>query len=855
MNKKIVQTPLMKMLNPLYLFNSKDEEERDFQAIRMYKLEEGSTACKNENLVGTDIFLMEDMIREEETKYENEQKSPINEASKKDELTKPYRRDVEVIRVLERMHTERATKNWKKKLTASDVLANNSRHIKTMEGFSATEYSTADFVDWAHIDTMRNVKTTKNFILTIASKLKTYEDGVSQILFPKINLHKQYSRVSVLSSANQSSKSLLHTPALISGKSLKEKLDKLEKKLKKKEQLRNRIDQGMYNYPKIKRLNSKGNRSSVTSSSMRGSVLAQRSSVVARSSVVSRNSVMSTTSEADSTTGNMDAPNSITPRAPAGNKASGSGPSRKHRRLVDSKSKPGMRSSEDEHSSQLTSLNLSQGNPSLSGQGLAATSIPEEPQTNGAAGKVKMMDQSRNLTEQLKMKNKDLVIEVLPTTQYYSSPDKICKTVTGDVVVVNGNIHDDPMKKYFHPTAKKKEKSEKKSQTKNQSTNYVADIMRIGLSNSEIEEREKSLKLQKHKLGIPKDGYIESIRTKNNKKLFETQKKNLEHRQKLNRRINEFKVVRTDLTKKGIEIIRRKELLRPAHHKQRLEDLSVEDDVWRSRMMSNNEKSMASSFFEDKSLFPSGPGRLHDISHVSDFHHVQPSTVSNVSATDTSIDNNVGSGAGIQSGRITRNDKKFDKRESFNEKDNNDKLLKQKVLEKTTEEMKSAIYTGHSISFQPSCHGDVSPRGGDMAFRENQSRLDNVNDTNEIHLLEKQKWIFTVLELVKGIALKRTKMSEKDRLKAPETPQEVFLFIACLLRLILAGVTIDKEAFYLTMTKFFDQKHHAHPIVLQVVSMVRNIIKVSPQDHYDFLVANDIEVRLRWMNVVHSLLL
>ena len=105
----MVQTPLMKMLNPLYHFKTKEEEERDFQAIRMYKLEEGSTVCKTENLVGTDVFLIEDQIREDDLKFQNEQKSPVSKASIKDKFSKPYRRDVEVIRVLKRMHIERET--------------------------------------------------------------------------------------------------------------------------------------------------------------------------------------------------------------------------------------------------------------------------------------------------------------------------------------------------------------------------------------------------------------------------------------------------------------------------------------------------------------------------------------------------------------------------------------------------------------------------------------------------------------------------------------------------------------------------------------------------------------------------
>lgn len=116
MDKKFVQTPLKKMLNPLYQFESKEEEEKDFQAIRMYKMDKGSTVCKAENLVGTDIFVMEDKLRQEDVKYQSELSLSVSEASKKDQFSKPYRRDVEVIRVLKRMHTNRVSKVKSSKL-------------------------------------------------------------------------------------------------------------------------------------------------------------------------------------------------------------------------------------------------------------------------------------------------------------------------------------------------------------------------------------------------------------------------------------------------------------------------------------------------------------------------------------------------------------------------------------------------------------------------------------------------------------------------------------------------------------------------------------------------------------------
>jgi hypothetical protein len=613
----------------------------------------------------------------------------------------------------------------------------------------------------------------------------------------------------------------------------------LERKLKKKDQLRNKIDPAMYNYPKIKRSNTKG----------------MRSSVVVRSSIMSRSSVMSTASEAPVP---PPATSMLTPRAPPGTKPTGSAPpSRKNRKLTN---KPGIHNSVDDlangevkssefcdsmvsssparhsrknlanNSSTNSSIYLSQSSLAPSDISLSPDKISKKTPANDASLNSTTQhlknkyDQSQNFSEKVKRENKDLNVEVLPTTQYYSSPDKLCKTVTGDVVVVNGDVRDDPSKTFFHPIQKEKVKNK----AVKKKSNYVADIMRIGLSNTEIEEREKSLKLKKQKLGIPKDGYIEGIRNKNNANLFDAQRKNLLHRQNLNRRINEFKVVRADLTKKAVEKVWKRELLRPAYHKQRLEDLSVEDDIWRSQVMSAREKSMESSIFaEQSSIFRDH--KLNDVSHVSDFNHIQPQ--SSVSST-------------IIASKKTRR-KIHDplcRQESLNEKENFEALLKQKVLEKTGEEIKSTILSGHNRNFSTSCHGDISPRAGEISFRENQSRMEEVSEVKQIKSLEEQKWIFVVIDLIKVLAAKRKVMSEKEKLALPEPPNAVFLLISCLLRLILTGVAIDKNVFYLSLNKIFSKQDHSHPGSLQIVSTIRNVMKISPQEHYDFLIAHDIEV-------------
>ena len=109
MDKKVIQTPLMKMLDPLYQYKHKQDEERDFQAIRMYRMKEGSTVCNNKNLVGTDIFLIEEQRRQEDEKF----KSDCDSSSKQERSDPhwgPFRRDVEAIRVIKRYHQQKVTK-------------------------------------------------------------------------------------------------------------------------------------------------------------------------------------------------------------------------------------------------------------------------------------------------------------------------------------------------------------------------------------------------------------------------------------------------------------------------------------------------------------------------------------------------------------------------------------------------------------------------------------------------------------------------------------------------------------------------------------------------------------------------
>jgi hypothetical protein len=169
--------------------------------------------------------------------------------------------------------------------------------------------------------------------------------------------------------------------------------------------------------------------------------------------------------------------------------------------------------------------------------------------------------------------------------------------------------------------------------------------------------------------------------------------------------------------------------------------------------------------------------------------------------------------------------------------------LHEKVLERTGQEMQSVVFSRHSRNFQPFSHSEVSPRTGDVFFRENQNRMEEVMESKQIHCLEEQKQILDVVTLLQGRAAKRKLMSDEEKVTNPPLADNVYWFIATLLRLILAEVTIDQECFYLVVLKVFSKADHHNPLTLQVVSYVRNALKISPKSHLKFLIENDITVR------------
>ena len=688
----------------------------------------------------------------------------------------------------------------------------------------------------------------------------------------------------------QSSKSLFSSPAsLISGKSLSEKLDRLEKQLKKKEQLRNKIDSSMYNFQhKSSRLNPKNARQSQCAS--RNSAAA-RSSIVAsrRNSVIGRNSNggggTTTSSRSDlsqhpeeGAAGSVPLPPSsspsplYSPKPPPGKRpvaTSSPPPVRKHRHLSVSKTKSGVQATDtaEHHSAQITKsesfgsneasstyvspkveatrkhINHADSNSSIH---LSQTSLlpndaspsaekkekkKNNPGTTFQKPKLESMQSTvaqNSFAEKVKRDNKNEHIEVLPTVQYFSSPNKLCETTPSELLVLNGNILDDPTKKYFHPVQKND-----KSKAVKKKSNYVADIMRIGLSNKEINEREKQLIAQKKKLGIPKHGYIEGIRSKNNKNLFRIQKDTILRRQNLNRRTNEFNAVKRETTQKGVEAAQRKELCRPSLRMARLDDLTVEDAMWQSKVFTEEEKQNSLFGGQSSVLSSHCNDKLDDVSQVSDFnHHVRQSVGKSSKPEQPSL-------TGSSSPRpavITRKDSQSVKEEL-------QLLLTKKVLETTRQDMQSTVFEAHS-KMTPSSHGEVSPRAGHLSFLENQSRMEEVAESKQIQYLEENKWIILVIALVKGLATKRKAMSSEERNKSPTTPTEVFLFIACLLRIILVGATISKETFYLLVQKVFSKLDHGNVVSNQVITLVRTCLHISPQEYCDFLLSIGIQVPL-----------
>lgn len=724
--------------------------------------------------------------------------------------------------------------------------------------------------------------------------------------------HSTTSSTSKLSSSmgQQSSKSLFSSPAsLISGKSLSEKLDRLEKQLKKKEQLRNKIDPSMYNFQhKSPRHNPKHSRQSqfvARNSSMmsRSSVIGRRNSAMSRNSNGGPGAGPSSSSRSDLSDlpeeGVAPAPPSSSsssplyaPKAPPGKRQASTSsppPGRKHRHLSEpkgkGKTKAGVQASDSKEDNSNTgaptsiSRSESMSSPETSPKVEAATrkriinhtdsnsSIPPPNETSPAAEKRGDKENKKeknisdttssqrpkfeslqstvgqhNFADKVKKDNKNERVEVLATVQYFSSPDKLCKTTPSELLVLNGTLLDDPTKKYFHPVQKDNNKVVVKK-----NSNYVADIMRIGLTNKEINEREKLLIAQKQKLGISKEGYIEGIRSKNNKNLFRIQRGTILRRQNLNRRTNEFNFAKKDFTRKGIEAARRKELGRPSHRVRRLDDLSVEDSIWQSKVCSRAEQEQQNSFFGGQSYNGGNNendghfnSRLDDVSQVSDFNHnIQGSTCG---VGNNNSNNNEQPPPSETNNAISR-PSVMKRRDSASEKADFQILLAQQVLDTANKEIQSTVLKAHT-KMCPSSHGDVSPRAGESAFLENQSRMEEVIESKQIQYLEEHKWIMLVVDLVKGLAAKRKAMASEERAKAPTTPNEVFVFIACLLRIALAGATVDKDTFYLLVQKVFSNVDHSNVISSQVITLVRTCLKITPQEHCDFLLSIGLQVTI-----------
>jgi hypothetical protein len=220
---------------------------------------------------------------------------------------------------------------------------------------------------------------------------------------------------------------------------------------------------------------------------------------------------------------------------------------------------------------------------------------------------------------------------------------------------------------------------------------------------------------------------------------------------------------------------------------------------------------------------------------MSDFKHVQQS-LSRLDKNCNNIEQPPEKKPNPRAG-IVRQDSITTKKDKFQ------KMLKRKVMENTSQDIKSTVLAAHS-KMDPGPHSDVTSRVGENSFLANKHRMEEVVEAKEIQYLEENKWIISVIDLVKGLASKRKQMAAKDREKVPPTPNEVFLFIACLLRIILAGWTIDREMFNLILQKVLAKNLQLYNDVVtnQVITLVRTCLEITTKQYCDFLTGIGIQV-------------
>lgn len=104
------------------------------------------------------------------------------------------------------------------------------------------------------------------------------------------------------------------------------------------------------------------------------------------------------------------------------------------------------------------------------------------------------------------------------------------------------------------------------------------------------------------------------------------------------------------------------------------------------------------------------------------------------------------------------------------------------------------------------------------------------------------KWLLSVIDLVKGLAAARKRMSSADKKKHPATPSAVFVFIACLLRLVLTGVTVNKTTLLMVIKRVFSAADHDDTIVNQVITMCRMYLQIQTVEYCDFLISIGVKV-------------
>mmetsp|Transcript_10007 Transcript_10007/g.15117 ORF Transcript_10007/g.15117 Transcript_10007/m.15117 type:complete len:1065 (+) Transcript_10007:220-3414(+) len=218
----VTQTPVKKLIFPgEKVYQNKDEEAGDIQAIRMYRsLTEVDQTLFPPTIVGTDVFLIEDSIR-----------SKLTEHRKRETTYDPSEGNIEKLPHIPQHAVRKINKEFKNLLKQSRIDVNKIQHGCSID----KELTDDDFVQWAINDAK---------LLDDAAKTNLYEKE-SDMISAEIDLCGQPLRdVKQDAEIGQSTKgreSINRAP-------LQHRLEELESLLKKRLVMRQRFEAVHYTH-------------------------------------------------------------------------------------------------------------------------------------------------------------------------------------------------------------------------------------------------------------------------------------------------------------------------------------------------------------------------------------------------------------------------------------------------------------------------------------------------------------------------------------------------------------------------------------------------------------------------------